>query len=165
VGVLLLAPSGPGAWGRGKRCGVLLCAVAFSGPHAYISPLYYESEFAVPTWNYTAVSIVGGITVIEGAEAKLDFLDKLTVANEGGDDPWVLDRCDERYLNLLSGIVVFSVSIDPVEASFKLSQNRRIEDQRKVIASPNERGGAFDREVATMMARHVSEGEQADDPS
>jgi transcriptional regulator len=27
--------------------------VIFTGPHAYISPKYYVSEFAVPTWNYT----------------------------------------------------------------------------------------------------------------
>src|ERR1700677_1757380 len=28
--------------------------VVFSGPHAYISPTWYESEQVVPTWNYAA---------------------------------------------------------------------------------------------------------------
>src|SRR5262245_55708329 len=27
----------------------------FSGPHAYVSPTWYESEQVVPTWNYVAV--------------------------------------------------------------------------------------------------------------
>src|SRR4051812_36029868 len=26
----------------------------FSGPHAYVSPAWYESENVVPTWNYVA---------------------------------------------------------------------------------------------------------------
>src|SRR4051794_27392492 len=26
--------------------------VVFSGPHAYISPTWYEAENVVPTWNY-----------------------------------------------------------------------------------------------------------------
>ena len=31
----------------------------FSGPHAYVSPRWYESEQAVPTWNYVAVHVYG----------------------------------------------------------------------------------------------------------
>ncbi|MDH5411764.1 MAG: FMN-binding negative transcriptional regulator, partial [Alphaproteobacteria bacterium] len=27
----------------------------FSGPHAYVSPRWYEAQQAVPTWNYAAV--------------------------------------------------------------------------------------------------------------
>src|SRR5262245_53081218 len=31
----------------------------FQGPHAYISPSWYEAEVAVPTWNYVAVHAYG----------------------------------------------------------------------------------------------------------
>ncbi|MAS91596.1 MAG: transcriptional regulator [Verrucomicrobiales bacterium] len=134
--------------------------VIFTGPHAYVSPRYYESEFAVPTWNYTAVSISGRIALIEKTEAKLDFLDRLTSANESSDSPWTLDRSDERYLNLLSGIVVFSVSIDSIEASFKLNQNKSIEDQRKVVASLTETGCPFDHAVALLMENNIADAEQ-----
>src|SRR5205807_1335826 len=37
----------------------------FSGPHAYVSPSWYEAEQVVPTWNYTAVHASGRIQVIE----------------------------------------------------------------------------------------------------
>ena len=54
--------------GRGSRVKVI-----FTGPHAYIFPQYYVSEFAVPTWNYTAVSISGSIKIIEQEDEVLRF--------------------------------------------------------------------------------------------
>ena len=33
--------------------------VVFSGPHAYVSPRWYEDEERVPTWNYAAVHAYG----------------------------------------------------------------------------------------------------------
>lgn len=134
--------------------------VVFSGPHAYVSPRYYESEFAVPTWNYTAVSISGRIAVIEETKAKVDFLGRLTASNETSDNPWTLDRSDERYLNLVSGIVVFSMSIDSIEASFKLNQNKSVEDQRKVVAMLTDTGCPHDHALALLMARNLANAEQ-----
>jgi len=147
-------------WGEGSAAKVI-----FSGPHAYVSPHYYESEFAVPTWNYTAVSISGRINVIEDSEAKLDFLDRLTAANETSDSPWTLDRSDERYLKLLAGIVVFSVSIDSIEASFKLNQNKSIEDQQKVVTSLTETGCPFVQGVTSLMTHNIIKAEQGAAPN
>src|SRR5262245_25072902 len=31
--------------------------VIFQGPHAYVSPSWYEVQPSVPTWNYTAVHV------------------------------------------------------------------------------------------------------------
>src|SRR4051812_5840105 len=31
----------------------------FSGPHAYVSPSWYEADDVVPTWNYVAVHARG----------------------------------------------------------------------------------------------------------
>ncbi|HWM42262.1 MAG TPA: FMN-binding negative transcriptional regulator, partial [Burkholderiales bacterium] len=33
--------------------------VVFSGPHAYVSPRWYEEHERVPTWNYAAVHAYG----------------------------------------------------------------------------------------------------------
>ena len=38
----------------GKRASVL-----FDGPHSYISPTWYVSRPAVPTWNYASVQCFG----------------------------------------------------------------------------------------------------------
>ena len=36
----------------------------FHGPHAYISPSWYESADVVPTWNYVAVHVSGVLRLI-----------------------------------------------------------------------------------------------------
>ena len=46
----------------------------FSGPHAYISPSWYEEEGTVPTWNYTAVHAYGTFEVVEERDALLNLL-------------------------------------------------------------------------------------------
>ena len=125
--------------------------VVFTGPHAYVSPSYYKSEFNVPTWNYTAVSVSGKLSVIEDESQVPHFLDQLVTANETGDTPWKMNHEDERYLKLLAGIVVFSISMDDVDASFKLNQNKTPEDQCGVIASLKGTGCPFDAEVADLM--------------
>jgi len=144
-------------WKKGATAKVI-----FTGPHTYISPRFYVSEFAVPTWNYTAVSISGRISMIDDEESVLQFLDTLTARNEDPTNPWQLDRTDERYIKLLTGIVVFSVSIDSVEASFKMNQNKNEQDQAKVIESLSASGCPFDREVATIMEQNQTNSEGVD---
>lgn len=131
--------------------------VIFSGAHAYISPSYYESDFNVPTWNYTAVSVSGALSIMKDKEQIFEFLDSLVAHNESSDCPWKLDREDARYMKLLSGIVVFSVSMDKVEASFKLNQNKTTEDKTGVIRSLAGSGCPFDHKVASLMQAHNEE--------
>ncbi len=87
----------------------------------------------------------------------LQFLDRLIGENESSGEPWVLDRTDERYMALLSGIVVFSVAMDSVEACFKMNQNKSKEDQRKVIGSLCATGCPFDRDVAEFMEQRITD--------
>lgn len=125
--------------------------VIFAGPHAYVSPRFYQSEFNVPTWNYTAVSITGQLTVVEDADEILEFMDRLIAANEPTTAPWTLDHEDERNLNLLKGIVVFRISIEAVEAKFKLNQNKSEAEQQNVINALSQSKNAGDQEVAELM--------------
>ena len=43
----------------------------FSGPHAYISPTWYEEPGTVPTWNYMAVHAYGTFHLVEERNALL----------------------------------------------------------------------------------------------
>ena len=36
----------------------------FQGPHSYISPSWYETNKAVPTWNYVAVHVYGELEIV-----------------------------------------------------------------------------------------------------
>src|ERR1700751_5814241 len=46
----------------------------FSGPHAYVSPTWYEAEQVVPTWNYVAVHAYGRVEIVEDADALLEIV-------------------------------------------------------------------------------------------
>ena len=129
----------------------------FTGPHAYVSPNYYTSEFNVPTWNYSAVSISGKLTVIDDKTEVLEFLDQLIKENEESKDAWKLDRTDDRYMKLLAGIVVFKITMTDVDASFKMNQNKTDEDRQSVINTLQQSGCPFDHEVADMMERNTGE--------
>src|SRR5215467_5979107 len=39
--------------------------VIFQGPHAYISPSWYDVELSVPTWNYATVHAYGHPRIID----------------------------------------------------------------------------------------------------
>jgi transcriptional regulator len=54
----------------------------FQGPHAYISPTFYEAEFAVPTWNYVVVHVTGTAHIIDDLASARGRLDELVNHSE-----------------------------------------------------------------------------------
>src|SRR6202012_1320705 len=96
----------------------------FPGPHAYISPRWY-TELNVPTWNYLSVHIYGTVKIIEGA-ALYAALSRL-VDNFEHPLPQAMhmDEIPEKTLHDdLRGVVGFQITIDEIQAAWKLSQNR-----------------------------------------
>jgi transcriptional regulator len=142
-------------WGNWHKSDQVIAKVIFTGPHTYISPHDYASDFNVPTWNYTAISVSGELTMIDDENEVLEFLDKLIIANEPTQEPWKLDSKDDRSMKLLSGIIVFKVAMEKVEASFKMNQNKTTEDQHSVIHSLEKRSCPFDHAVADMMKKNL----------
>jgi len=62
----------------------------FEGPHAYISPTWYQSGPAVPTWNYATVHAYGAARTIDDAAWLKAILQRLTERHEGREPtpPW-----------------------------------------------------------------------------
>lgn len=122
----------------------------FSGPHAYVSPRWYESKQAVPTWNYAAVHVYGAPRVIEDAGEVRALLDRLVTEYEG--DAWSLDGRDADFTDRMSrGIVAFEIPVERIEGKFKLSQNRPAEDRRRVIAAFEAPGDGENADLARLM--------------
>ena len=64
----------------------------FSGPHAYISPTWYESEQVVPTWNYVAVHVYGRIQIIEDEPSLLEIVQRsVHFYEQAMPRPWSFD--------------------------------------------------------------------------
>lgn len=118
----------------------------FAGPHAYVSPRYYETEPAVPTWNYVAVHASGAIEPILDEGQVLDLLEKLVVTY---DPELVRDR--DFYAKQVGQIVAFRLRVESLEAKAKMSQNKSERDQDKVVRSLEGSGIPEDAAVASWM--------------
>ena len=124
----------------------------FQGPHCYVSPSLYESNFAVPTWNYPVVHIYGTPTTVTDESDLRNMLSELLSIYESHRDPaWSVSWTDERYGELLQAIVGFEIEITRIEAKFKLSQNRPIADQQAVIDAFRNSPDTAERNVAELM--------------
>ena len=124
----------------------------FQGPHAYVSPGWYEQHPSVPTWNYAVVHAHGRALPMEEAELH-ELLMTLSATYEAGrEKPWKMSELPAAYVSgMLQHIVGFTIEVERLEAKFKLSQNRPAEVPR-VIAALEAEGEAA---TAALMRAHA----------
>ena len=73
----------------------------FPGPHAYVSPSWYEAGPAVPTWNYASVHAYGTARAIRDPDWLRDMLDRLSARHEAREAaPWRMRDLPEAYLEV-----------------------------------------------------------------
>lgn len=126
--------------------------VVFSGPHAYISPTWYEAENTVPTWNYTAVHAYGHITLVQEKEELLQIVQKTINFYEASmPTPWQFDSSQEFYRKLIGGVVGFKIEISRLEGKWKLNQNHPLERQRKVVKALQHSRDQNEQAIAALM--------------
>lgn len=129
--------------------------VIFQGPHTYISPSWYHSEKAVPTWNYVAVHVYGTFRLVTEANRMLEILNQTVDFYEASlPKPWSLDHTDSEFIKgLLSGIVGFEIDIERIEGKWKLNQNHDTARRTRVIQALQQRGGENREQIADLMAK------------
>jgi transcriptional regulator len=124
----------------------------FSGPHAYISPTWYQSEQVVPTWNYTAVHAYGPIQLIEDRDTLLEIVQKSVQFYEQPlPQPWSFDGTDSFAERMLAQIVGFRIQIEKIEGKWKLNQNHPVERRHKVVQVLRQRPDENSQAVAELM--------------
>jgi transcriptional regulator len=125
----------------------------FMGPHAYVSPSWYEAGPAVPTWNYADVHAYGRVRLIEDKDWLRRLLRRLTDRHEAGSpSSWRMQDLPEPYLQgMLNGIVGLDIEVDRLEGKFKLSQNRPGGDRPRIVAALEARGDADAIGIARLM--------------
>ncbi|GIK96541.1 MAG: transcriptional regulator [Alphaproteobacteria bacterium] len=114
----------------------------FPGDDAYVSPNFYptkpEHHRHVPTWNYQAVHVYGGITFQHDEKAKRAAVGLLTRMHErrvNGAHAWRMADAPADYMErMLGSIVAFRIEVRRTLAKSKLSQNREERDYRGAIA-------------------------------
>jgi len=135
--------------------------IVFQGVNHYISPNFYatkaETHKVVPTWNYVIVQVRGPAKVSHGAEALHPHITALTDTHEAmRAAPWQVSDAPESFIEgQMRGIVAIEITIRAIIGKFKLSQNRKAEDQAGVIKGLEAEGDAAALGMAAMMAaRH-----------
>ncbi len=124
----------------------------FSGPHAYISPSWYEDAGTVPTWNYVAVHAYGTFHLVEERDALLEILRRSVGAYESPmPEPWVFDESAEHVEKMLKMIVGFRIEITRLEGKWKLNQNHPEERRRKVINALSMRPDDDSKAIVNLM--------------
>lgn len=128
------------------------CLVIFTGPHAYISPEYYEEKLNVPTWNYTAVHAQCEGEVISDELLQKQLMEKLVQLHESKNGTsWDYNLPKKFHDELLNAIVWLKLKVISLEGKFKLSQNRDQRDYEKVVASLSEKHSENIRELLNYM--------------
>ena len=124
----------------------------FAGPHAYISPSWYEADDVVPTWNYTAVHAYGTIEVIDDRD-QLEIIVAAMVREyeQSLPQPWTLGQRNAYLEKMLAQIVGLRLPITRLEGKWKLSQNQPIERREKVVRALRQQGGENAVGIADLM--------------
>lgn len=127
--------------------------VIFQGPHAYISPSWYDVELSVPTWNYASVHAYGVPRLIEDENELRSQLQTLIQTHESVfAKPWDYQLPQDYFQKMMRGTVGFTIEITHLEGKFKMSQNRTPHERQQVIATL--------QETAPEVARIMSDLEQ-----
>jgi transcriptional regulator len=137
----------------------------FHGPHAYISPRWYDNPNLVPTWNYIAVHAYGRLELIDDLDATIALVRRMTQHYEASfDEPWQLQLDDDSLRKLAMQVVAFRLPIEWLEGKAKLSQNHPAERQRRVIEGLIEQNLPAGVKIAERMSDNLTSGSQSATP-
>lgn len=126
----------------------------FQGPHCYISPSWYETNKAVPTWNYVTVHVYGEVELLEGGNELAEHLQEMVLKYESPDSPYNLQDIEANFLaGLNKGVQGFKIKIDKIEGKAKLSQNHSLERQKLVIHQLEQISKTDEQQIASLMKR------------
>jgi transcriptional regulator len=137
-------------WRHWAAAPEVLCL--FHGPHAYISPRWYQAKVAVPTWNYATVHVHGRARIETDPRFLRKVVEDTTAKHESHlPHPLQLDLPEDYMTKMLQAVVGFSIEITRTEAKFKLGQNRSAADRASMLAALESSAHAGSRELADFI--------------
>jgi transcriptional regulator len=131
--------------------------VVFAGPHAYVSPRWYEEAQRVPTWNYAAVHAYGVPVLVAEKSRKYESQRRL-VADM--DPQWLpkFDSLSSKYVDLmLEGIVNFEIPVARLETRWKLSQNRGRREMELIADQLARSEDSTERALGALTRKHLTD--------
>ena len=131
--------------------------VVFHGPHAYVSPTWYQEEETVPTWNYVAVHATGRFKAVEDRPGLEESVGRLTDQHEASQpQPWQPDFSTAYSEQMLKRIVAFKIEITSFQGKWKLNQNHPEHRRRRVAEQLKTLEGDANIQIAGLMDEDIS---------
>ena len=128
--------------------------LAVNGADAYVSADWYVSPDQVPTWLYQAVHLTGTARVLSEAELARQ-VDAVSAKFERWllpKTPWTSDKMAAGRLEAMrKAIVGIVMTVDEVEGSFKLNQQKSEADYAAVAARLGEQPDIGSQQIASLM--------------
>jgi transcriptional regulator len=129
--------------------------VVFQGPHAFVSPSWYDNQKTFPTWNYTAIHAYGIPALNHDPEALRKLLERVIAKYDtplGG--AWRFsDMPEEMIAPRLKAIVSVEIDIDRLEGKLKLNQDKSRADIHGVIENLQRDADPSSAATAAVMRR------------
>ncbi len=123
----------------------------FQGPHTYISARWYN-HVNVPTWDYMMVHLYGKVRAVEGDEL-YRLLSGLVKKHEPHSS-YRLESLPQDFVEKeMKGVTGFSMDVERIDASYKLSQNRNDEDYANVVRQLEKRQDDYSHAIASAMRK------------
>lgn len=128
--------------------------LAVNGPDAYVSADWYVSPDQVPTWLYQSVHLTGPVRLLSDDELAVQ-IETLSAKFEGWlapKRPWTSAKMTAGRLEALKkAIVGMAMTVEEVEGSFKLNQQKSEADYAAVEGALAVQADASAQAIARLM--------------
>lgn len=129
--------------------------VIFTGPHCFVSANWYTDSSIGSTWNYMTVQAKGKISFLD-EEATRQAVKMVSDKYVGTQTTGSFDNLPKEYIDhMVKAIVGFTIEVESMENTFKLSQNRDEASQRNIIEQLMKRGDENSRKIAKEMIKRL----------
>ncbi|MET3322217.1 UNVERIFIED_ORG: transcriptional regulator [Peribacillus simplex] len=128
----------------------------FHGPHCYISPSWYETNKAVPTWNYVTVHVYGEVELQEDEHELMSSLHDMVSKYEAPDSSYSLQDVDADFLaGMNKGVQGFKIKINKIEGKAKLSQNHPLQRQESIVNQLEQISNTDEQQISLLMKANL----------
>jgi transcriptional regulator len=129
--------------------------VIFNGPHAHISASWYTNPVMGSTWNYMVVHAKGKIR-FKDEQGTYEAVKAITNKYESAESVASFDKLPQEYVDgMVKAIVGFTIEVESIENTFKLSQNRDEASQRNIIEQLRKRTDRNAAAIADEMEKRL----------
>lgn len=129
----------------------------FSEPHAYISPQLYNNQDQAPTWNYIAVHAYGKVEKKTKYEEVLSILEEMIhTFDPVYQERWPQVSADYKQ-KMIKGIIAFRIEVTDLQAKEKMSQNKKLEEQKRIQEYLAHQEDSVESQLGTHMKENLHE--------